>query len=163
MRVLVGRLPSGGWTFVLVNRTSAPQSVPLTEPTGTITLNKYAYTDRSTPTVDADGFPVPVGKLTADFTGGHSLTMRQPARSRCSPPLPDPAGRACTRRAVGRSSAHHWPVTRSHRSVATSSSPKSSHSASNWRVAGASSPSESGIARRALWQADSTTRLRAAK
>jgi hypothetical protein len=74
VRVLAGRLPSGGWTFVLVNRTSAPQSVPLTEPTGTITLNKYAYTDGSTPAVDADGFPVPVGKLTADFTGGHSLT-----------------------------------------------------------------------------------------
>jgi hypothetical protein len=75
VRVLAARLSPSGWTFVLVNRTSAAQSVSLAEPTGTITLNKYVYTDGAAPAVDSSGFPVPVGKLTTDFTGGHNLTV----------------------------------------------------------------------------------------
>ncbi|MEU6068712.1 hypothetical protein ABZ864_30710 [Streptomyces sp. NPDC047082] len=75
VRVLAARLPSGGWTFVLVNRTSVAQTVRLSEPTGSITLNKYVYTDGVTPTTDANGFPTKVGTLTANFTGGHALTV----------------------------------------------------------------------------------------
>lgn len=75
VRVLAAQLPSGGWTFALVNRTSGTQTVALTEPTGTITLNKYLYTTGSTPATDANGFPTPVGRLTADFTAGHNLTV----------------------------------------------------------------------------------------
>lgn len=75
VRVLAARLPSGGWTFVLVNRTGTAQTVPLTEPTGTITLAKYVYSAGTAPATDADGFPVPVGRLTADFTDGHNVTV----------------------------------------------------------------------------------------
>ncbi|WP_225850479.1 hypothetical protein [Streptomyces sp. HPF1205] len=75
VRVLAAQLPTGGWTFVLVNRTGTAQSVRLTEPTGTIALAKYVYSSGSRPATDADGFPVPVGTLTADFTGGHNLTV----------------------------------------------------------------------------------------
>ncbi|MGW3150831.1 hypothetical protein ACWDG1_40550 [Streptomyces sp. NPDC001177] len=75
VRVLAAQLPSGGWTFVLVNRTSVAQTVRLSEPTGSITLNKYVYTDGVTPTTDANGFPTKVGTLTANFTGGHALTV----------------------------------------------------------------------------------------
>jgi hypothetical protein len=75
VRVLAARMPGGGWTFVLVNRTGAAQTVPLTEPTGTITLAKYVYAADSAPATDGNGFPVPVGRLTADFTGGHNLTV----------------------------------------------------------------------------------------
>jgi hypothetical protein len=75
VRVLAAQQADGGWTFVLANRTARPQTVPLTEPTGTVTLNKYVYTAGAAPATDADGFPVPVGRLTADFTGGHSLSV----------------------------------------------------------------------------------------
>ncbi|MFJ3231874.1 hypothetical protein [Streptomyces sp. NPDC086787] len=75
VRVLAAQLPNGGWTFVLVNRTSVTQTVRLTEPTGSITLNKYLYTDGATPSTDVNGFPTKVGTLTANFTGGHTLTV----------------------------------------------------------------------------------------
>lgn len=75
VRVLAAQLPSGGWTFVLVNRTSAAQTVTLSEPTGPITLNKYLYKDGATPSTDANGFPAKVGTLTANFTSGHALTV----------------------------------------------------------------------------------------
>ncbi|MEU6218240.1 hypothetical protein ABZ845_12090 [Streptomyces sp. NPDC047022] len=75
VRVLAAQLPSGGWTFALVNRTSAAQTVTLSEPTGSITLNKYLYKDGSTPSTDANGFPAKVGALTANFAGGHALTV----------------------------------------------------------------------------------------
>ncbi|WP_042388247.1 hypothetical protein [Streptacidiphilus melanogenes] len=74
-RVLAAQLPDGGWTFALVNRTSSAQTVTLTEPTGSLTLNKYLYADGSTPTTDANGFPTKVGTLTASFTNGHALTV----------------------------------------------------------------------------------------
>lgn len=75
VRVLAARLPTGAWTFVLVNRTADTQTVSLDEPTGTVTLDKYLYTSTSAPTVDADGFPTKVRTLTADFTGGHNVTV----------------------------------------------------------------------------------------
>jgi hypothetical protein len=75
VRVLAAQMPGGGWTFALVNRTSTPQVVTLTEPTGSIALNKYVYTDGATPSTDANGFPSKVGTLTASFTTGHALTV----------------------------------------------------------------------------------------
>ncbi|MCF3128821.1 hypothetical protein [Streptomyces olivochromogenes] len=75
VRVLAAQLPGGGWTFALVNRTSVAQTVRLSEPTGSITLNKYVYTDGATPSTDANGFPMKVGTLTANFTSGHALTV----------------------------------------------------------------------------------------
>jgi hypothetical protein len=79
VRVLAAGLPSGGWTFVLVNRTASAATVGVTEPTGGITLSKYLYTSGATPTTDANGFPVRTGTLTADFTTGHNLSV--PAHS----------------------------------------------------------------------------------
>lgn len=75
VRVLAAQLPSGGWTFVLVNRTSVAQTVRLTEPTGWITLNKYLYTDGATPSTDANGFPTKVGTVAKNFTNGQTLTV----------------------------------------------------------------------------------------
>ncbi|MXM68793.1 hypothetical protein GR925_36710 [Streptomyces sp. HUCO-GS316] len=75
VRVLAAQLPGGGWTFVLVNRTSHAQTVRLSEPTGSITLNKYLYAAGATPSTDANGFPTKVGTLTANFTSGHALTV----------------------------------------------------------------------------------------
>lgn len=75
VRVLAAQLSGGGWTFVLVNRTAATQTVSLTEPTGPLVLNKFLYTDGVTPTTDTKGFPTKVGTLSADFTGGHNLTI----------------------------------------------------------------------------------------
>jgi hypothetical protein len=75
VRVLAAQLPGGGWTFVLVNRSTTAQTVSLTEPTGPVVLNKYLYTDGATPTTDSNGFPTKVGTLSADFTNGRNLTI----------------------------------------------------------------------------------------
>ncbi|MET8449068.1 hypothetical protein [Streptomyces sp. NPDC005209] len=75
VRVLAAQLPGGGWMFALVNRTFVAQTVRLSEPTGSITVNTYLYTDGATPSTDANGFPTKVGTLTANFTSGHALTV----------------------------------------------------------------------------------------
>lgn len=75
LRVLAAQLPDGGWTFVLVNRGTTSQSISVTEPTGSITVDKYVYNNGSTPLTDANGFPVPSNTLTIDFTNGHNLTV----------------------------------------------------------------------------------------
>ncbi|MFI5495196.1 hypothetical protein [Actinoplanes sp. NPDC051859] len=75
VRVLKAKLPGGGWTFVLVNRNSTNAKVTVTAQTGTITLNKYAYTEGNAPTDPTTGFPVPAGKLTTSFDTGHDLTV----------------------------------------------------------------------------------------
>jgi hypothetical protein len=75
MRVLAAQLPDGGWTFVVVNRGTTSQSISVTEPTGSITVDKYVYNNGSTPLTDSNGFPVPSNTLTIDFTNGHNLTV----------------------------------------------------------------------------------------
>jgi hypothetical protein len=75
VRVLAAELPDGGWTFVLVNRGTSSQTVSVTEPTGSITVDKYVYNNGSTPLTDSNGFPVPTTTLTLNFTSGHNLTV----------------------------------------------------------------------------------------
>ena len=76
VRVLAAQLPDGGWTFVLVNRdTAAAHTVSISEATGLLSLHKYVYENGADPATDADGFPVPVAQVTADFSGGHDLTL----------------------------------------------------------------------------------------
>lgn len=79
-RELHAKLPNGGWTFVLVNRDKTnPAQFTVTAPTGHLPMHKYVYS-ASSQKVDANGFPVPVGRP-IDVSADSGFKVSVPANS----------------------------------------------------------------------------------
>ena len=59
------------WTFCLVNRDSAPQTLTLKVPDGSaVRLKRYAYSHEYGSQSDKDGFPLPTEEMTANLKNG---------------------------------------------------------------------------------------------